>query len=640
VIVCAVVAVYWNGLEAPFIWDDRTAIVNNPTIRSLWPPWNALAPPLETPVSRRPLVNLSFALNYRLHALDPRGYHITNLGIHILAACFLCAVLRRALSADVVAERLRSHAAIIAAAAALWWALHPFASEVVNYTTQRTTALAALFFLITLFAAQRALGASRRFRWQAAAVAACACGVVAKEFVAVVPLVVVLYDRAFAFGSFRLAFAQRRRFYASLAASWVLLAAVLLLRPHSSVGFAAGVDPLTYALNQAGLIVRYLGLALWPGPLVLDYGLPRDVPLADVWASLLLVVALLAAAVAAVVRWPAFGTAGAAFFLALAPTSSVIPIATEVGAERRMYLPLAALAALVAVAGAWSFEHVRARTPVRFRRAVAAAGVVVAAGWVTALALRTVDRNEEFASRVTLWGSSVERWPHGRSRALYAAALVDAEQHESAIQQLRLAVPDFPKARFALATELAAGGRYEEAVRELSAFVAAEPQPSDRFRARMLRGRLLLQQRRYDAAIAEYGALVELRPLAAEPRVRLAHALAVRGRLEDAAASYRAALDLDWRYEAAHVGLADVLLRAGGIAEGIRHAEAAVALNPQSASAHNLLGVGLAMTGRFEDARSRFNASLAIDPQHADARRNLAHAEDELRARPYSGAPP
>jgi tetratricopeptide (TPR) repeat protein len=638
--VCALVAVYWNGLEAPFIWDDRTAIVNNPTIRSLWPPWSPLAPPLETPVSRRPLVNLSFALNYRLHELDPRGYHLTNLGIHILAACFLCAVLRRALSADVVAERLRSHAAIIAAAAALWWALHPIASEIVNYTTQRTTALAALFFLITLYAAQRALDASHRFRWQATAVIACTCGVVAKEFVAVVPLVIVLYDRAFAFGSFRLALAHRKRFYAFLAGSWVLLAAILLLRPHSSVGFAAGVDPWTYALNQAGLIVRYLRLALWPGPLVLDYGLPRSVSLADVWGSLLVVLTLLAVAVVAVVRWPGFGTAGAAFFLLLAPTSSVIPIATEVGAERRMYLPLAALAALLAVAAAWSFEHVRARVPARFRRAVATAGVVVAAGWVTALAVRTVDRNEEFASRVTLWGSSVERWPHGRSRALYAAALVDAQQHESAIQQLRLAVPDFPKARFALGTELAAGGRYEEAIRELAAFIAAEPRSSDRFRARMLRGRLLLQQQRFDAAIAEYAALVQLRPHAAEPRLRLAHALASSGRLEDAVASYRAAVDLDPRYEAAHVGLADVLLRTGRIAEGIRHAEAAIALNPQSASSHNLFGVGLAMNGQVENARSHFNAALAIDPYHADARRNLAHAEDELRARAEGSGPP
>src|SRR6186713_1845202 len=98
VIVCAVVLVYWNGLDAPFIWDDRTAIVDNPTIRSLWPPWKPLIPPLDTPVSRRPLVNLSFALNYSLSSLEVRGYHVVNLALHLLTACLLLSFTRRALS--------------------------------------------------------------------------------------------------------------------------------------------------------------------------------------------------------------------------------------------------------------------------------------------------------------------------------------------------------------------------------------------------------------------------------------------------------------------------------------------------------------------------------------------------------------
>ena len=77
-----VVVPYLNSLDNPFIWDDRNAIVDNPTIRTLWPLWTPLLPPAETPVSSRPLVNLSFALNYALHGLDVRGYHLVNLGLH------------------------------------------------------------------------------------------------------------------------------------------------------------------------------------------------------------------------------------------------------------------------------------------------------------------------------------------------------------------------------------------------------------------------------------------------------------------------------------------------------------------------------------------------------------------------------
>ena len=93
-----VVVPFLNSLDNPFVWDDSNAIVNNPTIRSLWPLWAPLQPPAETPVSTRPLVNLSFAMNYAVHGLDVRGYHLVNLGLHLLTACLLFATLRRALA--------------------------------------------------------------------------------------------------------------------------------------------------------------------------------------------------------------------------------------------------------------------------------------------------------------------------------------------------------------------------------------------------------------------------------------------------------------------------------------------------------------------------------------------------------------
>ena len=96
---------------------------------------------------------------------------------------------------------------------------------------------------------------------------ACLCGVLSKEFVAVTPLIVLLYDRVFAFRSFREGFAVRRGLYGALAATWIPLGAILALRPHSTIGFAAGVDPWTYLLNQAEMIGRYLRQAVWPDAL-------------------------------------------------------------------------------------------------------------------------------------------------------------------------------------------------------------------------------------------------------------------------------------------------------------------------------------------------------------------------------------
>ena len=85
--------------QARFLSDDLDAIVENPTIRSLWPINRVLTPPHsggET-VGGRPLVNFTLALNYALGDTDPRGYHAFNLLIHALAALTLFGCVRRTL---------------------------------------------------------------------------------------------------------------------------------------------------------------------------------------------------------------------------------------------------------------------------------------------------------------------------------------------------------------------------------------------------------------------------------------------------------------------------------------------------------------------------------------------------------------
>src|SRR5436190_23195296 len=96
VIVLGVVALatYWNGLRAPFIWDDDVAITTNQSIHQIA---ESLNPPIETPVSARPVVNLSLALNYAMGGLEPVGYHVFNLAVHLACAVLLFGIVRRTL---------------------------------------------------------------------------------------------------------------------------------------------------------------------------------------------------------------------------------------------------------------------------------------------------------------------------------------------------------------------------------------------------------------------------------------------------------------------------------------------------------------------------------------------------------------
>ena len=95
-------------------------------------------PPHGLPVAGRPIVNLSFALNYAMGRLDVTGYHVVNVLVHIACALMLFGIVRRTLLIRPAADPLRVRSADIAFASAVLWVLHPLNTEAVNYLTQRT----------------------------------------------------------------------------------------------------------------------------------------------------------------------------------------------------------------------------------------------------------------------------------------------------------------------------------------------------------------------------------------------------------------------------------------------------------------------------------------------------------------------
>jgi hypothetical protein len=93
VILLAAFGAYRGSLRGPFVFDDRPAIEENATIRHFtsawWPPAGAL------PVSGRPVVNLTLALNYAISGDRVWSYHALNLLIHLAAGLTLYGLVRR-----------------------------------------------------------------------------------------------------------------------------------------------------------------------------------------------------------------------------------------------------------------------------------------------------------------------------------------------------------------------------------------------------------------------------------------------------------------------------------------------------------------------------------------------------------------
>jgi Flp pilus assembly protein TadD len=572
-LVVVIAGVYANTLNGPFVFDDRATVVDNHTIESLTDP-AVLRAPTETPTAGRPVVNVLFALNYALDGRNVVGYHLVNITLHIGCVLLLFALTRR-LTNDEWA----------ALAVALLWGVHPLTTEVVNYLTQRTESTMALCMLATLWAGVRAHDGPRGHRWVWVAIVACALGMGSKETMVVAPVLVVLMDRAFLYPSFAQAWRQRRSLYLGVAATWLVLAGLQLTAPRTiSAGLGAhDADLWTYLLNQAAIIPHYFRLAVWPDVLALYYGGPIALTVADVWPQALLIIGLLAGSAWAWTRWPRAGWLAAVVWLTLAPTSSLIPIVTEVGADRRMYLPLMAL-----VAGAVML--IRLHTREGRRPFVAAALAVVC---VLTLSARTIDRNRDYSSSLTLAQTTVDAWPGPGGRSMLGTELANAGRLAEAETQLRLAADQHPPARYFLATVLEAQGREDEAVTHYLQFVGGQPGDLDHvLLARGQLARIYSRRQAWVEARDQYRAMVSAAPE-----------------------------DLELRSV-----FANTLVRTGDYAEAVAHYQRYLTLAPTDTRAMTGLGIALSSLGRHDDALVLFRGVVDAEPGNTAARDNLARA--------------
>ena len=631
IIVLAGVLAYANSLSGPFIFDDEATVAENASIRDLRST-AVFFPQREAPTAGRPIVNVSFAVNYALGGMTVRGYHVANLAMHLLCAVVLFGLVRRTVELiRARGVRLQPDPLDIAFAVALIWTLHPLNTEVVDYVTQRTESMMALFYLTTLYA-----GATDR---PLLAILACALGMACKESMVTAPVMVMLYDRVFVFDSVKKALRARWPLYAGLAATWIVLAAVNWSgsRIHSA-GFSTGISPWTYLLNQSVMIVRYLRLAIWPRSLVLAYGAPQPMTVGDALPYALVVIGLLALTALALWRRPMLGFLGAWIFITLAPTSTIVPIATEVGAERRMYLALAAIVTLAVVGVCSSTGGVRLQPDQASRQGGRRRWIhaTLLAALCIALASATVARNREYASSVGMAQTVVARCPSGFGHTLLGAALAVAGRHDDAIVQLREGARDYPKARYHLGAELFNQGQRDEAATHLQMFVEQVPYALEAVRARLMIGRALMARENYGDAITQFQLVLKMTAEHDEARIgaigAMADALFAQEQFAEATRHYRGYLTEQPNDINGRLNLAMALFNQGDLAGAATEARTILRLK-DNAAAHDLLGRVLGSQGELEDARLEFERALKIDPNFQQARDDVAMVKRALQNR-------
>jgi Flp pilus assembly protein TadD len=594
-IILAGLAAYSNSFAGVFILDDQGEIVTNEDIRGLLPVSRWIHDP-------RPVVKLSLAINYALGGLRPAGYHAVNLLIHILAGLCLFGIARRTLLRVGWKGAEARWAGLVIA---LLWLVHPLQTQGVTYVVQRAESLMGLFYLLTVYCfirraeRQDRTAGDLRFEilgpaWGGFAVAACALGMATKAVMVTAPILILLYDRVFVAKSFREALRMRPFFYAALAGTWAVLASLGVMQGvwgsgqsgTVTVGFAtSGVSAWQYLLTQTGVILHYIRLFFWPYPLCLDYWWPMATLAREVLLPGLVVLGLLIATGYAFYRRPTVGFLGVAFFILLAPTSSFVPVKDAIF-EHRMYLPLAALAALVVIGA----RKVVGRLP-----RVALAGVII-----IGLAGMTYVRNRDYQSEVRMWSDVVRQYPSNA------------------------------RAQSSLGVALAMEGRMEEAIGAYRAAVAADP---DHVEARGNLGKALSKLGRYEEAIEHFERALAKDPTDVAFRNSYAVALGRVGRHAEEIAQYQEVIRRDWDHPLAHYNLATALGGQNQVAAAIGEYREVIRITPGDFEARKNLGDLLMRAGQMDAAAAEYRRALEINPGYGPARAAL-----ELVERAHSGS--
>ena len=422
-IVCAVAAVYANSLRNPFIFDDGVVLSRIPRDTQLWP----------LPINSRWLVDVSFRLNYLISGANPAGFRIVNVAIHALATLALFGLVLETAALPRFSGCFGNSGVWLAWVSALAWGLHPYHVQSVAYVCQRYESAMGLSLFVCLWCFARGARSPRPRLWFDLSVVAAIAGMGAKEVMVAAPGLALIYDYVFVCETPGEIWKRRKAVHAALAACWALVFVLWIgAEAERMERGEAGVERperFAYLLTQSSVIVRYIVNAFVPGGLCFDYGWE----VASSWTEALLPAAtvwlLVIVSVYLVFRRSASGFLGAAFFLILAPTSSVLPL-EDPAFDHRMYAPLASIAVGL-VFGVYRMIKVVAGG--RMGKVL----MFVAVCMIVFLGMLTVQRNRIFSSELSLWTDVVSKRPGNlRARNELAIALSESGRLDEAKMEL------------------------------------------------------------------------------------------------------------------------------------------------------------------------------------------------------------
>lgn len=601
-IALATVLSYLRLLHAGFInLDDPDYVVNHleihtaPTLSAICYAFHAVR------VSTwQPLVFISFMLDWVMYGLQPGGYHLTNILLHIATALVLYFALY-----GMTGSIWKS--GVVAAL----FALHPLHVESVAWISERKDTLSALFWVLTMltYIYYTRLPSFRRY---ALVWLSFVAGLLSKSMVVTLPVVLLVIDY-WPLGRFssrlqeksaqkrkvskRVPTADLRR--ASFA--YLVIEKLPLLVPAIVCGVVASIlqGPTAIAsldsislgqrISNAGIgYVSYIEKMLYPVRLSVLYPLSSNTPY--LWEALSALLALLAISTAVLVYGKAkpylrFGWLW--YVITLLPVIGLVQVGAQSMADRYTYIPLIGLFVMIT----WGLPDAMTRLLSERFATLCCAFVSIAA----LCALMTVT-----CIQAGYWHDSVTLLQHS-----IQVTTQDTPLHEN------------------LGSALAAQGRLDEASRELQTAIRIQSkQPNSAWDtdvyAHHALAAVLRRQHRYTDALAEYRIMANLIPPSELSNWKDLQELTAEGFTEGVLAKMPLP-EFSPNPDAGHLALAISYAQSHDYTNADEQCRKAIRISPRSSRAYLLLGIINKQLQHYDEAYLNLGKAIEYDPKCAQA---------------------
>jgi Flp pilus assembly protein TadD len=621
------VLVYSNTFNSPFVFDDTRNIEENRFIRLTDLDFNKLYDAgFKSPTLHRPVVNISFALNYYFGKYDVTGYHVVNTIIHSINGIlvyFLALILFKQLS-EMPGQRILQFRspALMSLFAAFFFVAHPLQTQSVTYIVQRMNSMAVMFYLLSLFLyISGRMAQTRRRRWPllSGCLVSWIMALGSKEIALTLPFIILLYEFYF-FQDLHIVWEKREIKYLLVPIAILSLTAFIYVgaHPFDRILDGYGVRDFTMwerVLTQFNVVVFYISLLFYPHPsrLNLVHQFPISHSLSDpvtTLFSVILIIGFIGLAVYLARKNRLISFCILWFLITLAVESSVIGL--EMIFEHRLYLPMFGFALIVT----YVLFFFLSQRPLWF--------IPISILIIVSLGTATYLRNSIWHDRITLWSDAVTKEPLSpRAHNNLGLALKEQGRLEEAIGHFSAALqirPDHAHAHNNLGVALRERGRPGEAVGHFSQALRIQPNHAD---AHNNLGLALQEQGRLEEAISHFSEALRIKPNMIVAHYNMGNALKEQGRFKEAIGHFSEALQIKPDHAEAHNNLGIALANQGLLKEAIGHFSRALRIDPRLAEAHNNLGLALARQGNLKNAIIHFSEALRIKSDYADARHNL-----------------